>query len=176
MSTVCQQCGSSAPAEATGCPTCGAAFTSGTVVTSVLPDDTTGLPPGGTFGPTIAADEAPTFGGTAPSFSGLTGLEGPDPLKVGSAFGPRYQIIRLLGSGGMGQVYLAWDQELAESVALKVIRPEYASNADADARFKRELSVARQVTHKNVVRIHDLGQVGNVKFISMSFIEGEDLA
>ena len=76
----------------------------------------------------------------------------------------------------MGHVYQAWDQELGEAVALKVIRPEYATDADADTRFKRELSVARQVTHKNVVRIHDLGQVGNVKFISMSFIEGVDLA
>ena len=76
----------------------------------------------------------------------------------------------------MGHVYHAWDEELGEAVALKTIRPEYASNPEADARFKRELSVARQVTHKNVVRIHDLGQVGNVKFISMSFIEGVDLA
>ena len=76
----------------------------------------------------------------------------------------------------MGHVYKAWDQELGEAVALKVIRPEFAADADTDTRFKRELSVARQVTHKNVVRIHDLGQVGNVKFISMSFIEGADLA
>src|SRR5438105_8398114 len=96
-------------------------------------------------------------------------------MQVGEMFG-RYRIIKLLGSGGMGHVYHAWDQELGEAVALKVIRPEYAANADADARFKRELSVARQVTHKNVVRIHDLGQVGSVKFISMSFIEGVDLA
>src|SRR5262249_17425589 len=94
-------------------------------------------------------------------------------LQIGETFG-RYQIIKLLGAGGMGHVYQAWDQELAEAVALKVIRPEHA--ADADARFKRELSVARQVTHKNVVRIHDLGQVERVKYISMSFIDGLDLA
>jgi serine/threonine protein kinase/tetratricopeptide (TPR) repeat protein len=97
------------------------------------------------------------------------------PLQIGEMFG-RYRIMRLLGSGGMGRVYQAWDEELGEAVALKVIRPEYASNADADARFKRELSVARQVTHKNVVRIYDLGQVGAIKFISMSFIDGIDLA
>jgi tetratricopeptide (TPR) repeat protein len=113
------------------------------------------------------------------SSSGIVGA--PDasahegPLPIGEVFG-RYHVIRLLGSGGMGHVYHAWDQELGEAVALKVIRREYASSPGADARFKRELSVARQVTHKNVVRIHDLGQVGNVKFISMSFIEGVDLA
>ena len=76
----------------------------------------------------------------------------------------------------MGHAHRAWDQELGEAVALKVIRPEFATDANTDTRFKRELSVARQVTHKNVVRIHDLGHVGNVKFISMSFIEGADLA
>jgi tetratricopeptide (TPR) repeat protein len=96
-------------------------------------------------------------------------------VVVGEAFG-RYLLIRLLGSGGMGHVYQAWDQELGEAVALKTIRPEFASRADAYERFKRELSVARLVTHKNVVRIHDLGQVGPIKFISMSFIDGIDLA
>ena len=66
--------------------------------------------------------------------------------------------------------------ELSEAVALKVIRREFADNEEADARFKRELSVARQVTHTNVVRIHDLGTIDGVRYISMPFIEGIDLA
>ena len=72
------------------------------------------------------------------------------PLTVGEAFG-RYEVIRLLGMGGMGAVYHAWDQELGVSVALKVIRPEAtadpAAAADMERRFKRELLLARQVTH-----------------------------
>jgi tetratricopeptide (TPR) repeat protein len=96
-------------------------------------------------------------------------------LEIGETFG-RYRIIKLLGAGGMGQVYHAWDEELGEAVALKVTRSEFATSADADARFRRELSVARQVTHTNVVRIHDLGLVDGVRYISMAFIDGLDLA
>src|SRR5438093_9523147 len=82
----------------------------------------------------------------------------------------------MLGSGGMGHVYKAWDEELTEAVALKVIRSEYAASSDAAVRFKRELSLARQVTHKNVVRIYDLGEMNGTKYISMPFIDGLDLA
>jgi len=107
---------------------------------------------------------------------------GPDtgPLKPGQTFGPRYHIIRLLGIGGMGAVYHAWDTELAVSVAIKVIRPEIMANptagADVERRFKRELLLARQVTHKNVVRIHDLGEIDRIKYITMSYVNGVDLA
>ena len=79
----------------------------------------------------------------------------------------------------MGAVYQAWDAELGVIVALKVIRPEVAADPAAAAmlerRFKQELLLARQVTHKNVVRIHDLGELDGIKFITMSFIEGEEL-
>jgi serine/threonine protein kinase/tetratricopeptide (TPR) repeat protein len=108
-----------------------------------------------------------------------TASGGKDPLKVGEAFGSRYRIDKLLGFGGMGAVYKAWDNELEIAVALKVIRPEVAADPalaeQLDRRFKRELLLARQVTHKNVVRIHDLGEMSGVKYITMTFIEGEDL-
>src|SRR6185436_8301844 len=101
------------------------------------------------------------------------------PLKPGQTFGPRYHIIRLLGAGGMGAVYHAWDTELGVSVAIKVIRPEIMANpsagADVERRFKRELLLARQVTHKNVVRIHDLGDIDGIKYITMSYVNGVDL-
>ena len=91
--------------------------------------------------------------------SGTSGLFAP-----GYTFGGRYHVIRLLGAGGMGAVYQAWDEELGVAVAIKVIRPEVLADsrtsADLERRFKRELLLARQVTHKNVVRIHDLGEVG----------------
>ena len=80
----------------------------------------------------------------------------------------------------MGAVYQAWDDALAVVVALKVIRPEIAGDPEAaqaiERRFKQELLLARQVTHKNVVRIHDLGDVGGIKYITMPYINGEDLA
>ncbi len=102
------------------------------------------------------------------------------PLKIGQGFGARYHIIRLLGIGGMGAVYQAWDAELGVVVAIKVIRPEAMADpsaaAEIERRFKRELLLARQVTHKNVVRIHDLGEVGGIKYITMPFVDGDDLA
>jgi serine/threonine protein kinase/tetratricopeptide (TPR) repeat protein len=102
------------------------------------------------------------------------------PLKVGEAFGPRYHIIRMLGIGGMGAVYQAWDAELGVSVAIKVIRPEAMADPEAAAeierRFKRELLLARLVTHKNVVRIHDIGEVAGIKYITMPFVDGDDVA
>jgi tetratricopeptide (TPR) repeat protein len=101
-------------------------------------------------------------------------------LAIGQQFGPRYRIISLLGMGGMGAVYQAWDGELDVVVALKVIRPEATSDPGAaraiERRFKQELLLARKVTHKNVVRIHDLGEIDGIKYITMSYLEGADLA
>jgi serine/threonine protein kinase len=82
--------------------------------------------------------------------------------------------------GGMGAVYQAWDSELGVAVAIKVVLPGVANDpeaaAEVEGRFKRELLLARQVTHKNVVRIHDLGEIDGIKYITMSYVEGSDLA
>ena len=96
-------------------------------------------------------------------------------LEPGDVLGARYEIVRLLGEGGMGAVYKARDRELDRPVALKLIRPELASSPSMLARFKQELLLARQVTHKNVIRIFDLGDADGVKFITMEFVEGQDL-
>jgi eukaryotic-like serine/threonine-protein kinase len=96
-------------------------------------------------------------------------------LQAGRVLGNRYEILQLLGEGGMGAVYKARDREVDRLVAVKVIRPELASRADILARFKQELILARQVTHKNVIRIFDLGESDGLKFITMDFIEGRDL-
>jgi serine/threonine protein kinase/Flp pilus assembly protein TadD len=127
-----------------------------------------GAPPGG------SDDGATIVGGRSEPSQGDTG-----PLSVGERFGTRYRITKLLGVGGMGAVYEAWDGELGVSVALKVIRPEIAADSNAarelERRFKRELLLARQVTHPNVVRIHDLGEINGIKYITMPYIEGDDL-
>src|SRR5712692_4036736 len=97
------------------------------------------------------------------------------PLILGTILGERYEIIKLLGQGGMGAVYQAHDRELDRQVALKVIRKDMAANPEILRRFKQELILARQITHKNVIRFFDLGQADGIKFITMEYIEGEDL-
>jgi serine/threonine protein kinase/tetratricopeptide (TPR) repeat protein len=96
-------------------------------------------------------------------------------LAPGTLLGSRYQITRILGQGGMGAVYQAHDRELGRNIAVKVIRPDLAADAGILQRFKQELILSRHVTHKNVVRIFDLGEADGIKFITMEFVEGEDL-
>src|SRR5271157_1649968 len=96
-------------------------------------------------------------------------------LEVGTVLGGRYEIQKLLGMGGMGAVYKARDLEVDRTVGLKVIRPDLAGNPAILARFKQELVLARQVTHRNIIRIYDLNEADGVKFITMEYIEGEDL-
>ena len=80
----------------------------------------------------------------------------------------------------MGAVYQAWDEVLEVVVALKTIRPEVAADPETarmlERRFKQELLLARRVTHKNIVRVHDMGDVGGIKYITMPFLEGEELS
>jgi serine/threonine-protein kinase len=95
-------------------------------------------------------------------------------LEPGADFG-RYRIEALLGEGGMGTVYKAYDRELDRIVALKLLRPGLMADPVALLRFKQELLLASKISHKNILRIHDLGDVNGIKFISMALVEGEDL-
>lgn len=97
------------------------------------------------------------------------------PWNRAQCSGQRYEILAMLGQGGMGAVYKARDRELDRLVALKVIRPELTTNPEILKRFRQELILARQVTHRNVIRIFDLGQADGLKFITMEFLEGQDL-
>jgi len=101
---------------------------------------------------------------------------GDTQLKPGSSFGTRYRIEKLLGEGGMGAVYKAFDTELSRTVALKLVKKELATSRQIMQRFKQELLLASKISHKNILRIHDLGEVDGIKFISMVFVEGNDLA
>jgi serine/threonine protein kinase/tetratricopeptide (TPR) repeat protein len=96
-------------------------------------------------------------------------------LGPGSQFGPRYRIESEIGEGGMGKVYKAYDSDLDRTVALKLVRVELARDASSLQRFKQELLLASRISHRNILRIHDLGDVGGVKFISMAYIQGMDL-
>src|SRR5688572_1315330 len=96
-------------------------------------------------------------------------------LQPGTSISSRYKIVKLLGIGGMGRVYLARDEDLNIDVALKLIRPELLGDESALDRFKNELILARKVSHKNVARIHDLGEIDGLKFLTMSYIPGKTL-
>src|SRR5450755_1607389 len=117
------------------------------------------------------ADASPLPGSPVPAEN----LSSTTFFAPGTLLSARYQVLRILGQGGMGAVYQARDQELDRIIALKVIRPELASNPSILARFKQELILSRNVTHKNVVRIFDLGEAEGTKFITMEYVEGEDL-
>src|SRR5580658_2946182 len=96
-------------------------------------------------------------------------------LEPGVVLAQRYEIVEILGQGGMGAVYQATDRELNRTVAIKVIRPDLARDPAIVDRFKQELLLSHQVTHRNVIRIYDLGEAEGTKFITMEYVEGENL-
>src|SRR5476649_372433 len=96
-------------------------------------------------------------------------------LQTGHVLGGRFQIMDILGVGGMGAVYKAYDQDIDRTVALKCIRPELASQPEVIHRFLQELLLTRQVAHKNVIRIFDVRDSGGLKFITMEYVQGRDL-
>lgn len=96
-------------------------------------------------------------------------------MQPGAELGSRYHVVSLLGEGGMGSVYKAVDRELDRLVAIKVIRPGLVADPSAVQRFKQELLLGSRISHKHILRIHDLGEVEGLKFISMAFVDGEDL-
>jgi len=96
-------------------------------------------------------------------------------LEPGMVLAQRYEIVEILGQGGMGAVYKATDRELNRTVAIKVIRPDLARDQGIVDRFKQELLLAHQVTHRNVIRIYDLSEADGMKFITMEYVEGENL-
>lgn len=105
-----------------------------------------------------APDEAPPEGALVP----------------GTLLGGRFELLAVLGAGGMGVVYRARDREIQDVVALKMLRPDRAGAEDLE-RLKAELRLARHITHRHVVRVHDFGQVDGVPFISMEYVEGVTL-
>jgi hypothetical protein len=100
-------------------------------------------------------------------------------VNIGSAalaaIGQRYEILGEAGHGSMGNVYKARDRETGEIVALKLLKPEIASDHAMMERFKNELLFARKITHKNVCRMHEFNRVGGIAYSSMEFVEGESL-
>jgi serine/threonine protein kinase len=102
--------------------------------------------------------------------------DGPGSLAVGERFAGRYDIQEVLGSGGMGVVYRAFDREVGEAVAIKALHPDLGIDPTLLERFRQELRLARRITHRNVVRTYDLGEVDGVYYITMELVRGTTVA
>lgn len=100
----------------------------------------------------------------------------PGVLAPGVVLGGRYRIEAEAGEGGMGKVYRATDLHLNRTVALKVVRPERTGDSESVERLKQEISLASRISHKHVLRIHDLGEADGLRFVSMAWADGDNLA
>ena len=176
----CSQCGSAVPETAKFCAACG----SGVSPTSG------GATFAGTDGETIAPQTAAagrSRGGTPTprmpkATSNPSGVSSSSDAIGGGRFAPgtvlegRYRIVALAGRGGMGEVYRAEDLKLTQTVAIKFLPESLSRDASALQRFHSEVRIARQVSHPNVCRMFDVGEVEGVTFLTMEFVDGEDLA
>jgi serine/threonine-protein kinase len=131
-------------------------------------------------GKTVAAQAARMGMGGSTSTGGrdmnrMAGGQG-TMLVPGQMLANRYEVKKVLGAGGMGMVYKALDKELGETVAIKTLRPEFMeSDPTALDRFRSEIRLARRISHRNVVRTHDIGEVEGLYYITMEFVEGSSL-
>ncbi|HEY6928954.1 MAG TPA: protein kinase [Thermoanaerobaculia bacterium] len=158
---ICPECHSPNPDQAESCSECSHSLSDPNLSTHT---------------PDSESDFAATMAGPSTFKEFVSGprsmaLVLPEGLEVGH----RYKIIRLLGVGGMGSVYRVYDRGLDREVALKLIRSDIADNPSTLARFKREIQLSSKVTHKNVLRVYDLGEAEGTKFLTMQFVEGTDL-
>jgi len=111
---------------------------------------------------------------TSPSMPGASGLP-TSLLSLASALEGRYQVLSELGRGGMGIVFQAYDKQLKEQVAIKLLSPLLSADREALERLTREVSLARRITHQNVIRIHDLSEVNGLHYVSMEYFGGSNL-
>lgn len=195
----CGSCGIELPPRATFCPACGVAVdeSSSPTVTSLGPRD------GGSGSPNTASGSGRTPGsgasgvsrtsGAARDMPGTSGGErSPKSFASSSASGSRspsgghyvagttiadrYRIVSLLGKGGMGEVFRAEDLKLNQTVALKFLPLAMAEDEVARERFYQEVRLAREISHANVCRVFDIGELDGRLFLTMEYVDGEDLA
>jgi predicted Ser/Thr protein kinase len=118
--------------------------------------------------------ESPTLTSPPVRWAPAHGVD--SPRAPGTILATRYRIVGLLGRGGMGEVYRADDLKLGQPVALKFLPAAVATDPTSLARFHNEVRIARHVSHSNVCRIYDIGEADGEHFLSMEYVDGEDLA
>jgi len=169
---ICPQCKTSNPDGAEKCSDCGL---------GLLDPDATVISSGPSDASASSADDARSVSSAAETLQGASGGKSfaaasqMATLPEGLDIGQRYRVVTLLGRGGMGTVYRVHDLELDRDVAFKVIRTDIAGNPAVLERFKREIQLSSKVTHRNVLRVYDLGESEGIRFVTMQLVEGEDL-
>jgi len=163
----CSSCHAAVPAGARFCAACGARIVTSDSETVAGGDETK------------LASSKPVSGGSKTTTSGwLTSSGSIDHGRFtpGTILDERYRIVGLLGRGGMGEVYRADDLRLGQAVALKFLPPGLSRDAQRLAQFHTEVRTARQVSHPNICRVYDIGEVEGQLFLSMEYVDGEDLS
>jgi predicted Ser/Thr protein kinase len=164
MST-CSACGTDIAVTGRFCSSCGAPANSDDVATLDFATATSPLPP-----------RPPSGSSSSSRASSSPGYLSEGRFLPGRLLASRYRIIALLGKGGMGEVYRADDLTLGQAVALKFLPDEAARDQGLLERFKNEVRIARRVSHPNVCRVYDVGEVESHTFFTMEYVDGEDLA
>jgi len=158
------------PESAANCPKCGADIATGFVaVNGNVTEDSAG---------SIAPSAAPSLiaNSVQSRISHVSVVEDDGRFLPGAVVAGRYRILGMLGKGGMGEVYKATDLALAQSVALKFLHADVAGNQRWLERFHAEVRIARQISHPNVCRVYDIGEADGVPFLSMEYLDGDDIA
>src|SRR5438309_1890375 len=160
----CPNCGSSVVEGSRFCAACGAANKAGSEVQVTLDrSPTSPIPPA-----------PPSSSPSSRIFTSLRAESG--RILPGTLLADRYRIVALVGRGGMGEVYRAEDLKLDQDVALKFLPEKLVQDGAALARFHREVRIAREISHPNVCRVFDIGEANGVPFISMEYVDGQDLS
>lgn len=166
----CPHCQREIPEDRSSCPSCGTAFNDSLTPTRLLPDesdDGASIKQGATRRKATVNSSR-----SSSSFDSIDNAR----FAPGTTLAGRYRIVSLLGRGGMGEVYRADDLKLGQPVALKFLPETLSADGATLARFHREVRVARQVSHRNVCRVYDIGEIDGQHFLSMEFIKGEELS
>ena len=183
LEITCPHCNSASPDGAAFCPKCGQSLVDSDM--TITPDSGANAVPASVGSRSISEESMAALGLTTAAPQNLsewarssasqaksTGPVLPADLEIGH----RYRVAHLLGRGGMGAVYRVRDKELERDVALKLIRPDIADDPSNLDRFKREIQLSSRITHRNVLRVYDLGESDSIKYLTMQLVDGEDLA
>ena len=167
----CPACTQDVEVDGESCPACGAELGESYAKTRILPEDLKPLR-GRVSNPgrkTTSPSRGSSIHSTSDSFDHSR-------FVSGTILNDRYRVVGLLGRGGMGEVYRADDLTLGQTVALKFLPESLSSDGASLARFHREVRVARQISHRNVCRVYDIGEADGLQFLSMEYVRGEELS